>query len=638
MKCLPTKRVIFAVLALLLCICVAGAAGATAALDLGELGDILLGSSRKITVDTNTIVSEDYAGLGNNHWSSPYISGMNDAYQTVNEKRTNTIKPAYMRMLFLPDWLVDTSLSSEEQQREWESGIYHFDNIEVINFFQKVKMYKESGTDVILNMGARVDYDILDWFGVKDATHSEGGTRAAPANLEAFAAATYAIFEYAWDNGYDNVNMLSWYNEVNGGNYEMFWDKPMYWCTMIEKTHGEFKSQTYKGVNARDKIKIFGTELTGFCTEESIDYWMEYVTENLVDENGEPIYDYYSCHHYPWSSSYKDIEEKVKEMGRRYSGVWTNEIGARTVSSSETTTHSGETFVSNYKYSEAAMVIMQSNAGYGGAACWVVGPDVAPSPMGISFDKGLMGMWTYPYRSMSVAHNYGFRSLMMRYIPKHSKVYKNSVNSSDILCAVYGIEDENKNIQDMTVLLDVDAKNINRELTVALGGKMANRKLERHVYYYPEADKEGWEWADVTYPDGDLMPVTDKVITADANGNIKDTLPANAHCMVVYTTLEEQVQIVTDEDFVKLKVNDTCDFDVTKVYGADNNQSVTWSIYGKSRSDVNGGYNWTTENCGTIDQNGNYDSTGTSVGDTVSIKITSNYDPSAYTVVIVDIV
>ena len=626
MKGLLTKRVISAVLALLLCICVAGAA-------LAVEGKAI--TTRVITVNTEVVISENYAGVGNNHWSSPYISGMNDAYQTVNEKRTNTIKPAYMRMLFLPDWLVDTSLSSEEQQREWESGIYHFDNIEVINFFQKVKMYKESGTDVILNMGARVDYDIMDWFPVKDAAHSEGGTRAAPANLEAFADATYAIFEYAWDNGYDNVNMLSWYNEVNGGNYEMYWDKPMYWCTMIKKTHEEFKSHTYKGVNARDKIKIFGTELSGFLGEESIDYWMEYVTENLVDENGDPVYDYYSCHHYPWTASYDEVLENVKNMGKKYPGVWTNEIGAITAGSKQTTHSGSETFVSNFKYSESAMVIMQSNAGYGGAACWVAGPDVAPSPMGINFDMGLMGMWTYPYKDMSVAHNFGFRSLMMRYIPKNSKVYKNTVLSSDILCAVYGIE-EGDSIKDMTALLDVEANSAQRNLTIAFGSKAANKTFERHVYYYPDADSEGWEWADAKYEDGDLMPVTDKVLTADKNGNITDTLPANAHCMVVYTTLEEQVQILTNKQIVQLDKNGTYDFDVTEIYGTDD-KNVTWSVYGKSRSDTNRGYNWTTENCGTIDQNGNYNATGTSSGDTVSIKITSNYDPTAYTVIIVEI-
>ena len=628
MKKLFTKRLLAGIMSLILCICVAGVAAAV---------EPRATATRTITVDTNTVVGEDYAGVGNNHWTSLYVSGMNDAYQTMNEKRTNVIKPAYMRMLFMPDWLVDTSLSSAEQQWEWENGIYHFENLEVVNFFQKVKMYKESGTDVIINMGARVDYDIMDWFPVKDAAHSEGGTRGAPANLEAFAKATYALFEYAWDEGYDNVNMLSWYNEVNGGNYEMYWDKPMYWCTMIKKTHDEFKSHTYKGVNARDKIKIFGTELSGLIDEESRPIWMEYITENLVDENGEPVYDYYSCHHYPWQKSYESIYEAIEEMGNTYSGVWTNEIGARTADGKQTTHSGSETFVSNYKYSEAAMVILQSNAGYGGAACWVVGPDVAPAPMGVNFDIGLMGMWSYPFRDMSTSHNYGFRSLMMRYIPKHSKVYKNTVASEDILCAVYGIEDNNQNIEDMTVLLDVEANSSQRELTVNLGSKMANRVLERHVYYYPKADKEGWEWADVTYPDGDLMPVTDKVLTADQNGNITDILPVDAHCMIVYTTLDEQVQICTNKSIVKVSSNGTYDFDVTEVYGADD-KSVTWSVYGKSRSDTNGGYNWTTENCGTIDQNGNYSAQGTSAGDTVSIKITSNYDPTAYTVIIVDIV
>ena len=639
MKETLVKRLLAAVLALALCI---GVAAVSSAVEGGAV------ATREIFVDTEDVVNGNFKGVGINHWTSLYMLGMNDAYQTVNEKRNNITKPAYVRMLFMPDWLVDTTLTSEQQQWEWENGIYHFDDPEVQNFFQKVKMYKESGTEVLVNLGGRVDFDILEWFAIKDATASENGTRSAPANLDAYAKFAYAVVEYAWNNGYDNVVQLSWYNEVNGGNFEAFWDKRHYWCQMIKKAHYEFKSHTYTGnpesihygKNARDEIKICGVDLLGYINSPDISSWFDYLAENLVDENGNPIYDYVNSHHYAGWRSNKDFENLVNEMTDKYSNVWTNEIGGHLTGPTGKHTQS-ENYFSNYSFSELPKILQVSNAGYGGAAVWMVSADTTPSPMTTTFYASTSGMWDFPSRGMDyVVELYGMRSLFMRYIPKDSKVYSSRVNSDDIICAVYGKED-NGNITDMSVVLELEENPSQRELTVNLGREMAGRTFERHVYTYPEKDNAGFVWLDELYEDGDLMPVTDKVITADQNGNIVDILPTNAQCEIVYTTMAEQVQIVTDKNYVEISNNETVDFDVTAIYGTDDDNdlaNVTWEIYGKSRSDVNGGYNMTTENCGTIDQNGVYNSSGTSAGDTVSIKVFSNYDPTAYTIIIVEIV
>ena len=93
MRNLFSKRLIASLLAVVLCVCIAGVSMAV---------EGRADTSRLITVDTNDVVNECYAGVGNNHWSSLYINGMNDAYQTVNEKRNNLQKMRYVRMLFLP--------------------------------------------------------------------------------------------------------------------------------------------------------------------------------------------------------------------------------------------------------------------------------------------------------------------------------------------------------------------------------------------------------------------------------------------------------------------------------------------------------------------------------------------------------
>lgn len=616
-------------------------------------------STRTIIVDTNNVVNECYAGVGNNHWSSLYINGMNDAYQTVNEKRNNLQKMRYVRMLFLPYFLIDDSLSLEQQEENWKNGIYNFDNPYFINFMSKVKMYKESGTTVLFNFGGATTEQMGQWYLFEDGASTDVG-KGPPKDLEATAKAIRATFEWAWDHGYDNMEMLSFYNEVNGGSFRMFFDIREYWCKMLIAVDKELKAHTYTGnsesehynKNIRSEIKMFGTELSGFVTDgigAGINEWCDYVIENAVDENGDPVYDYLNVHHYPNTSSYEGAYKAFTDTVTTYPGLWSNEAMGR-YASGKYGNKVSEPSVFNYKYSQLAMILAQANLGYGGSAVWAVGSDMTPPPMAIMFS----GEWGYPSQDMhGVTHGFALNGIMMRYIPHDSKVYKSTINSDDMIGAAFGIEDNNGNIEDMSVVLDVEKNSQSRELTVNLGSKMAGRKFERHVYYFPKADADGWEWPNVfrddkgnytyyLYEDGrDLLPVTDEEITADQNGNIVDILPTDSHIAVVYTTLDEQVQIVTDTDYIELKPDGTANFDVAAIYGTDDDSdldNVTWEVYGKARTDTNGGYSWTTENCGTIDQNGNYNAAGTSVGDTVSIKIKSNYDSSAYTIIIAEIV
>lgn len=248
----------------------------------------------------------------------------------------------------------------------------------------------------------------------------------------------------------------------------------------------------------------------------------------------------------------------------------------------------------------------------------------------------MMGMWEFINKDIDdIRTIYGERGLYTRYIPKNCKTYKTTVDADDLICAAYGKDG------DISALLEVEKSSKSRELTIDFGPDMAGKTFRRHVHTYPEPNAEGLVDSAKKYEYGDLIPASDKEIVADGNGKITDILPVDAHCSVVYTTLEEEVQIVTDENLVKLSATGTKDFNVTAIYGTDNDSdlsNVTWEIYGKSRSDTDGGYYWTTENAGTIDQNGNYNAAGTAVGDTVSIKITSNYDSSAYTIIIVEIV
>ena len=632
MKTKISKRILAAIMALIVCCSVAVVSSAV---------ESTATQSRTITVDTDTVVNEDFIGIGTNHWSSAYINGMNDAYQTVYEERNAIQELKYVRMMFCASWLVDRSLPAEQQKWEYENGIYHWENLDAVNFFQKVKMYHDIGATVVVNIGGREFSDVASWWQVEDAGVSIGGLRSAPANLDAFADMSYAIFEKAWDMGYDNVTHLAFFNETNGGSFEVFVSRQEYWEVMLKKVHNEFKSHTYTGnpqspyynKNARDAIYMIGTELSGFYNEPDIISWLEYAKENLVEEDGTAIYDGLCSHQYPHYKTWETATELYNKLGAEYPGIWANEFGPRALQGA---TGSLESDINaDFKYSETSQLIAMSNAGYGGVATWSASGEYI-NTIGHTFAVGMMGMWDFISQDIDdIRTIYGERGLYTRYIPKNSKVYKSTADSDDIVCAVYGKDG------DFSALLEVEKSSDSRELTIDFGSAAAGKTFRRHVHTYPEPNEAGLVDSAEKYEYGDLIPVSDKEIVADANGKITDVLPVDAHCSIVYTTMEEEVQIVTDENSVELSPTGTKDFNVTAIYGTDddsNLSAVTWEVYGKARTDTNGGYSWTTENAGTIDQNGSYNAAGTAVGDTVSIKITSNYDPSAYTIIIVEIV
>ncbi|MBQ6713980.1 MAG: hypothetical protein IJN15_00340 [Clostridia bacterium] len=588
---------------------------------------------RVVEVEADTIVTESFLGLGNNLWTGEYTKnyGMNEAYQTVSDKRNNIVKPAYMRMMFLPGWLVFLDETPERQQELWESGIYNWENENVKSFFRKLKMFKESGTLVMINMGGRVHYEMNEWFSIKDVALSEGGTRSAPRNLDAFAEATYAVFERAWNYGYDNVQYLTFYNEVNGGNYEAFGDKRVYWCEMIARVHEEFKGNTFKGVNAREKIKIVGTDLTGYVNSERITDYLNFVRDNLVDENGAPIYDVLGNHQYIQTKTYDEWRELTDKIGQDYPGIFINEFGPAD-------DKDGKKCI-GFGYSETSQFLAYANAGIGAAATWFYSGDYVPEPMKVPINSMDVCMWVTPSTDIDgISGGYAEKGLLTRYIPKFSQVIKTNTDADDVFAAAFHKDGE------YTIAIEVDRNEAARELEIKLGDKLEGKKFERHIYEFPELRENGYEYYDEKRADGDLLPVTDKILVCNG-GKITDTVAADGHYLIVYTTIKEQIQLVANIKEVAISAGDTVELKVDQIYGADGDTSaVTYSIYGKSTSDEI--YENVTTNVGSLTNvNGataTYKSSGTSSGDTVAIKISSNYadesGESAYTIVIVNIV
>lgn len=680
MKNFSLKRVLTAVTALALCIVIAIASFAVSS--AGSTS-----SSRNITVDTQSVIQESYEGLGDNLWCGPYYYGMNDAYQRVNDKRSNIVKPAFMRMMFYPQWIINLEESAETQEYKWNNGIYNFDTVEYKNFVIRVKMLKEAGTIIQLNFGGIVAAEMQDWFGIPGSSrYGSDGTRAAPKNLEAFAQAAYNLwYQLYYVEGLTNVQYFSFYNEVNGSNYETVIDKRVYYSRMVREVHEKFVEE-----GKRDLVRICGTDFCAWWREDTeqngVISFFDVAKREQVDSLGNNAYDYFATHTYlnhlanykigldlhDGYTLYQNYLDHYKLLTQNIPNIYITEFAG--YPSRVIALNAEQKKCLEFAVNEASMVIAQSNAGVGGSLRWFFMGEYIPKPTSAVLNGRNSDLWVTPSSGLSLVSDiYAYQGLLMRYIPKKSKIVTTNCDSEDIIAATY-LKDN-----DVAVVAEVKEDSAQRSLSVNIGSAAANKQFKRIVYYYPKdienAQDENGNWNDEDdcadtgryYPDGDLLPVADKVVTADVSGVITDTLPANQHMLIIYTTMDEQVQVVTGEELaeVQMKVGETKTFDVDAIYGtkdASGNailngtladlSGVTWEIWGKNdyvtagdgtANTYYGGYGWTQNNVGALSENGKtatYTATlgQLNVGDTVAIKVTSKYDTSAYTVIIVKIV
>ncbi len=561
----------------------------------------------EIVAEPDNIIQPDFDGIGDNYWVGPNAKGMNSAFETVNFKRINTIKPAFVRMMFMPSWLIFMDEPESVQKEKWEKGIYNFESRECRHYLENCLAFSDSGTSVQVNMGGRVDPKISKWFSIKGSMLTENGTRSAPRDLESFANATVALFKYLREKGCKTIDYLSFYNEINGGCFEAFADKRVYYSEMIKKCHYAFLKE-----NMRDSIKIFGTDLSGYVEDKIICDITDYIIENCRDEKGKPCYDFLSDHEYPLYKDYNEVLEQTKELTKRYPGVYITEYG----SGNPPGTDSNEDRYNAFSHTEADQAIAHSNAGCGGSASWFLCGTIIGPPLNVTQNTLGICMWLTPCNKIDqISPKYMEFGLMMRYVPRHCSVLKTSVNSKNIITAVY------KKGEDMTIAADINDGGEERKIKIFVGEEQNGKVFEKHkyIYAYDRFTTAGEENA--------ILPVTEKYLTV-SGGYIYDDVDS-AHNIVLYTTLKEQVQIILENVLTEIKCGESKKIKIKGIYGTDkefaqnNENDVTFEMLVGN---------------GSVDKNGNYSSKGTKKGETVSVKIISKYDPSSYAVAIFSIV
>lgn len=552
MKTNFSKKAFMSLAALVICVCVAVASFALPAVGASE---------RTIKVDFDNVVNEDYLGVGDNYWVGPYdykMTGMMDAYQTVNDKHNNVLKPAYVRMMFFPHWLVDRSLSEEEQEANYMAGNYYFDSEEYKAFSRKAKSISDGGGAICLNMGGGLTEDVLQWWGIKHVTRQAGG-KSAPEDLGQFAHFTLAIIERLIAEGV-NVKYLSFYNEINNGCFEAFFDKRIYWTEMIKEIH---IALTNAGL--RDDIEIFATELTGYYDSEEnevIGNTMKIAYDNLIV----PGYaDYLNTHTYQGTRSaaqmLKDLTTNITKVNEKFPNtrLYANEFGGFTPGGSENQNSL------DFNLSDLSIIINQSNLGYGGSAGWFYLGDRIPEPVSMGHADVASGMTSQPsYGLAMVSENYNARGLAMRYIPRNSKVVKSTPDSNDINSAVYVKGD------DTTVLLEIAPSETERNLKINLGTAYAGKTFGVHVDSMGiDTNRNGY--ADPMTPaDSTLLATRSENLTVDQNGFLNWTIPVNEYALnIVMTTVAEQIQVEMVSNEVSVSAGGSVDIAVKKAYGVD---------------------------------------------------------------------
>ncbi len=606
-------------------------------------------SVRTVTVDTDTVLSEEFHGYGENLWPGAYYYGMNDAYQTVNDMRTNTVKAAYVRVMFMPHWMVDINLPAEQQQSNWESGNYYWDNEDFKGFVRNCESLVAAGSKILLNFAGGVPPEMIEWYAIEDVFLTEAGRRTAPKNIDAFANACVAAIEKLQEMGIP-IDYLSFQNEVNGGNFEAFGDKRIYWCEVVKKTsialdEAGLRSIELNKAGTRDGIYVFATELAGWSNQKDITTFMEYAKEQLIDKG---YADGLVTHHYRSNGMlYDGVVELTNDLRKFFpdDDIMINEFSARYAANKRSNHHSY-----NFKDDFASAVITQTNAGLNGGADWFYYGQYIPYPTNTDQYDIRICEWSSPSQGYNlVGEKYAIMGLAMRYIPKISKSVKTECDSDDIIGSAYVKDD------DCTVFLSVDKADSARKLKVYVGDEFVGRDFGLHVYNAPiDSDGDGDNDSLIPRADVDLLPVRIDELKVDGDGYITWDIPYGEgvrNMTVVLTTLDEQIQVQLENPELSVMPGGSVDINVKDVFGADcddfNFEIYDYSNANDEKEDYAFASQETLDSIGELVPSADGESAtftasaNLNVGDTIAIKVTPNtempLETAGYAIAIINV-
>lgn len=521
-------------------------------------------STHTISIDPNTVVQEDFLGVGVNVIPASFMEGTsqygyNEAHWEMDKKRIIAMQPKVARVWFQIDWMEPTK------------GNYTWDSPKMLMFYKYLDVLQEAGTEIEFNFGWKVGADTQSWFSIPGVD----GRISAPADLDAYADSTSAVLnELIVNRGYTNIKYLTFYNEPNGNwDFESLGDQRAYYATMVQKASDQLTAD-----GLRDLVQIWGPEESGAPD------WTQYMKQH-ADE----YIDAYTFHLY--GQSYQGLTQSILDR--------TSVVGDKPVVLTEFGFAEDK---SGWEAGLAGSVIKAANEGIHGALIWQLNGVWLPDPYVGNDTNGNYTLWdslvlgTEPYK------RYYESSLLTRYIPAHSTVVSVDTDTSDVRAAAFMTEDG-----DYTVVVETNAGDAERSLTLDFNGTSLNKTFYKHEYH------EG-----VALEGNAIIPPTSGSFIAGTS--LTDSGVRADRSVIVYTTLAPQTQVAVSPSDSVVTGGETLQLHADVV---DQTGDVTWSI-------PSGG--------GSISSDGLYTATQVDAETLIAVKATSAEDPSSYGIALIEVI
>ena len=576
--------------------------------------------TNKFRIEAKNVVNSNYGGVGGNLWTSCLSDEgikalkMTEAYFEVNAQRINKVKPKLMRIVIMPQYMVDYS-DGKNGEENWVNGVYDFNSSYMHNFWRYCEAFKKAGTKIELNMGGAVSTDITDWFGMGIGDQFSG-SRTGPENLDAFALATVSLLKECHRRGYgDTVTFLNFYNESCHANFGCFGDKRVFWCKMLELVHKELIKE-----GLRDKVTVIGADADTHCTlgyDVLHKEWLDYIYENAFKKG---YCDTLSSHlYYNYLPNLRDgglygvseTEEYCSQAIKAYPDMKRNLMVTEFGRLDHKDAPGVEGGDGDFHRSLAGQVLAQANGGISYSAFWFFCGAYIPAPI-CNFQHGGLQLWETPaFREErggrmldinAVNSTFGEMGLLMRYINMGSDVVKSYSDSKDFRIGTF-LDGE-----DTTVVIEANRGDADRDFEIDLDGR-TNKTYYKHIYTFPKDDNMVGKEADSQFDGNAILPVGEKIDVLD--GKIKDSV-GEGHYLILYTTLPDTKQLVLNAVEVELHKGESFKFEVKEVIGTEN-AKIKYSVMSDGK---------TGAVCGEISADGTYTAPeNANVGDTVAIMV-----------------
>ncbi len=582
----------------------------------------------------NNALNESFLGYGGNLWAGCLSSeglkrlNMSEAYFEINAQRIMTVRPKLMRVLVMPQYMVDYS-DGKDGAENWKKGIYDFESSYMHNFWRYCQAFKRAGTKIELNFGGATSKRVLKWFGLDGMNDMHGGSRSGPRDLEALAQAVAALLKECHRRGFgDTVTYLNFYNESCHANYGAFGDKRVYWCSMLRYVHNSLVE-----AGLRDKVTVIGADADTQCyfgKDISHKEWLDYIYENAFKKgycDTLSVHTYFSQNKLKTNTYINDCDDEAiycNDVVTAYPNMRQNIMVTEYGRENHKNSPSVEGGNGYFKMSLSGQGIIQANAGVSASAYWFFLGSYIPDPI-CNLQRGGLQLWECPslfetvngreYGINAVNSTFGEMGLLMRYVKSGSKVLAVTGGDNSVRTAVYTKDG------DTTIALEIDRAQGDREFILDLNGR--DGKYYKHIYEFPSDDNMVGAEADSQFDGNAILPLGEEINTE--KGKITDKV-GKGHYLIVYTTLPNAKQIELEAVKITASVNEAVQIKVKSLIGLTGDiayEIVPDGLTGKAAGSING-------NCYTPDKEAK-------PGDTVAIKVTAE-DEEAYAIAVVEIV